>query len=80
MIYGEKAMESKEIADLVRGGILLAIALLMGVVLYKFYTVFPRMGISIKEIYYFPIAVIGAISWLSYSGLRIVISILRRTG
>jgi hypothetical protein len=70
-------MESKRIADLVRGGILLAIAILMIVLLHKFYQVLPRMGISVKQVYYFPIAVIAAICWLTYRGIRTIVSTLR---
>ena len=70
-------MESRQIADLIRAAILLAIAALMVVALLKFYAVLPRMGISVKEVYYFPIAVIGAICWLCYQGIRTLIAVFR---
>ena len=73
-------MESKRVADLVRGGILLAIAILMIVLLYKFYQIVPRMGISVKQVYYFPIALIGAICWLAYRGIRTIVTAFRNAG
>ena len=70
-------MESRKIADLIRAGILLAIACLMIVVLWKFYVALPRLGISVKDVYYFPIAVIGAICWLTYRGVRTLLAVFR---
>jgi hypothetical protein len=70
-------VESKRIADLVRGGILLAIAVSMAVLLHKFYQIVPRMGISIKQVFYFPIAVVAAICWLTYRGIRTIVATLR---
>ena len=73
-------MESQRIADLIRGGILLAIAVLMAVLLWKFYHLLPRMGISVKQVRYFPIAVIAAICWLTYRGVRTIVTTLRESG
>lgn len=70
-------MESRRIAELVRGGILMAIGLLMAVLLWKVYHVFPRVGISIKQVYYFPIAIIAAVCWLTYRGVSIVLTAFR---
>ena len=72
-------MDSRKISELIRGGVLLAIAVLLGVMLWKFYQVFPKAGISVKQVYYFPIFVIAAICWVTYRGIRIVITALRRT-
>jgi hypothetical protein len=73
-------LESRQLADLVRGGILLAIAVTMAVLLYKFYQVFPRLGISVKQVYYFPIALLAAICWLTYRGVRAIVTSLRDAG
>ena len=72
-------MDSRKISELIRGGVLLAIAILLAVMLWKFYQVFPKAGISVKQVYYFPIAVIAAICWVSYRGIKIIITALRRT-
>jgi hypothetical protein len=72
-------VESRQISELVRGGILLAIGALLGVLLWKFYQMAPRMGISIKDIFYFPIAVIAAICWFTYRGVRTIVTALRGT-
>jgi hypothetical protein len=73
-------MESSRIVDLTRGGILLTVAVLLGVLLWKFYQVFPQAGISVKSLRFFPIAVIGGICWVTYRGLRLILSALRNTG
>jgi hypothetical protein len=73
-------VESRQIAGLVRGGILLAVAVLLAVFLWKFYQVLPKMGISVKQIFYFPIALIAAICWVTYRGISIVITAFRDTG
>ena len=70
-------MESNKIGDLVRGGILLAIAILMAVLLGKVYFFLAARGIAIKDVIFFPIALIGAICWLTYRGLRAVVSAFR---
>ena len=72
-------MESRQLADVVRGGILLATAILLGVLLWKFYQVAPRMGISIKQAYYFPIALVAGICWVTYRGVKTIVTALRRT-
>ena len=72
-------MESRQIADLVRGGILLAVAVLLAVFLWKFYQVLPRMGISVKQVFYFPIAVIAAICWVAYRGIRVIVTAFKHT-
>jgi len=72
-------MDSRKLSELLRGGVLLATAILLGVMLWKFYQVFPKVGISVKEVVYFPIAVIAAICWVTYRGIKIVITALRRT-
>jgi hypothetical protein len=73
-------VESRQVADLVRGAILLAIALLMIVLLVRLYQAFPRMGISFKQVYYFPIAIIAAVCWLAYRGVRTILAAFRNTG
>jgi hypothetical protein len=73
-------MESRQIADLVRGAILLAIALLMIVLLVRLYQALPNMGISVKQVYYFPIAIIAAVCWLTYRGVRTILAAFRNTG
>ncbi|MFH1312179.1 MAG: hypothetical protein ABIJ00_03040 [Candidatus Eisenbacteria bacterium] len=73
-------MESRQIADLVRGAILLAIAVLMVVLLVRLYQALPRMGISVKQVYYFPIAIIAAVCWLAYRGVRTILAAFRNTG
>jgi hypothetical protein len=70
-------LESSKIGDLVRGGILLAIAVLMAVLLHKVYVFIVTRGIEFKDIIFFPIALIGAICWLTYRGLKAVVSALR---
>ena len=67
-------MESRRIADLVRGGILLANAILLVILLHKFYYALPRMGISVKQVYYFPIAIIAGICWLTYRGVKTIVT------
>jgi hypothetical protein len=73
-------LESRQLADVVRGGILLATAVLLGVLLWKFYQVAPRMGISVKQVYYFPIALVAGICWVTYRGVKTIVTALRRTG
>ena len=70
-------MESNKIGDLIRGGILLAIAILMAVLFAKVYYFLVDRGIAIKDVVFFPIALIGAICWLSYRGLKAVLSAFR---
>jgi hypothetical protein len=70
-------LDSNKIGDLLRGGILIAIAVLMAVLLAKVYTFLVARGIAIKDVIFFPIALIGAICWLSYRGLKAVVSALR---
>jgi uncharacterized membrane protein len=71
-------VDSRKISEIARGGVLLAIAILLGVMLWKFYQVFPEAGISVKQVFYFPIAVIAAICWVTYRGIRTIITALRR--
>jgi len=73
-------MDAKQIGDLIRGCILLAIAVLIAVLLVKVYTFLTARGISIKEVIFFPIALIGAICWLTYRGMKIALSALRDRG
>jgi uncharacterized membrane protein len=73
-------MDSKRIVDLTRGAILLAVAVLLGVLLWKFYRIFPEAGISVKNLRIFPIAIIGGICWVTYRGLKLILSALRNTG
>jgi hypothetical protein len=73
-------MEAYKIANITRGGVLLTVAVLLGVLLWKFYQVFPDAGISIKNVRIFPIAIIGGICWVTYRGLRLILSALRNTG
>jgi hypothetical protein len=73
-------VESRSIADLIRGAILLAIAVLMIVLLVRLYQALPRIGISVKQVYYFPIAIIGAVCWLTYRGVRTILAAFRNTG
>jgi hypothetical protein len=70
-------LESNKIGDLLRGCILLLIAIFMAVLLAKVYTLLVLRGIAIKDVIFFPIALIGAICWLSYRGLKAVVSALR---
>jgi hypothetical protein len=70
-------LESNRIGDLLRGCILLLIAVFMAVLLAKVYTLLVLRGIAIKDVIFFPIALIGAICWLSYRGLKAVVSALR---
>jgi hypothetical protein len=72
-------MDSNRIVDLTRGGILLAVAVLLGILLWKFYHVFPEAGISVKSFRIFPIAIIGGICWVTYRGLNLILSALRKT-
>jgi hypothetical protein len=73
-------VESRQIADLIRGAILLAIALLMIVLLVRLYQALPRMGISVKQVCYFPIAIIAAVCWLTYRGVRTILAAFRNAG
>jgi hypothetical protein len=73
-------MDSNRVVDLTRGGVLLTLAVLLGVLLWKFYQVFPEAGISVKSFRIFPIAIIGGICWVTYRGLRLILSALRDTG
>jgi hypothetical protein len=73
-------LESRQIADLIRGGLLLAVAVLLAVLLRKFYQIFPHVGISVKHVYYFPIAIIGGICWVAYRGIRTIVTALKDTG
>jgi uncharacterized membrane protein len=70
-------MESNKIVDITRGAILLTVAVLLGVLLWKFYQVFPQAGISVKNLRIFPIAIIGGICWVTYRGLKLILSALR---
>ena len=70
-------MESNKIGDLARGLILIAIAILMAVLLFKVYTFLVAREIAIKDVIFFPIALIGAICWLTYRGLKAVVSALQ---
>jgi uncharacterized membrane protein len=70
-------MESSKIVDITRGAILLTVAVLLGVLLWKFYQVFPQAGISVKNLRIFPIAIIGGICWVTYRGLKLILSALR---
>jgi len=70
-------LESNKIGDLIKGLILLAIAISMAVLLVKANAVLAARGIDIKDVIYFPIALIGAICWLTYRGLKAVVSALR---
>lgn len=49
----------------------------MAVLLAKVYALFVARGIAIKDVIFLPIALIGAVCWLSYRGLRAVVSALR---
>ena len=70
-------MESNKIGDLARGLVLIAIAILMAVLLFKVYTFLVAREIAIKDVIFFPIALIGAICWLTYRGLKAVVSALQ---
>ncbi len=70
-------MESNKIVDLLRGCIYILIAVFMAVLLAKVYAFLVARGIAIKDVIFLPIALIGAICWLSYRGLRAVVSALR---
>ena len=70
-------MESNKIGDLIKGLVLLAIAIGMAVLLIRVYSFMATRGIDIKDVVYFPIALIGAICWLTYRGLKAVVSALR---
>jgi hypothetical protein len=73
-------VQSRQVVEVVRGGILLAIAVLMAVLLHKFYQTFPRLGISVKQVYYFPIAIVAAICWLTYRGIKTIVAAFRKVG
>jgi hypothetical protein len=73
-------MEPSRIAEIVRGAILLTVGILLAVLLWKFYQVFPEAGISVKNVRIFPIAIIGGICWVTYRGLKLILSALRNTG
>ena len=49
----------------------------MAVLLIKVYIFMVTRGIDIKDVIYFPIALIGAICWLTYRGIKAVVSALR---
>jgi len=70
-------LESNKIGDLIKGLVLLAIAIGMAVLLIRVYSFMATRGIDIKDVVYFPIALIGAICWLTYRGLKAVVSALR---
>jgi hypothetical protein len=70
-------LDSNKIGDLLKGGILIAIAILMAVLLAKVFTFLSARGIAVKDVVFFPIALIGAICWLTYRGLKAVLSALR---
>ncbi len=70
-------MDSNKIGDLLRGGILIAIAVLMAVLLAKFHAFVSAQGIDVKDVIIFPIALVGSICWLTYRGLKAVVSALR---
>jgi hypothetical protein len=73
-------MEPNRIVDLTRGAILLTVGILLAVLLWKFYQVFPEAGISVKSVRIFPIAIIGGICWVTYRGLKLILSALRNIG
>jgi uncharacterized membrane protein len=73
-------MEANRLVDLARGAILLTVAVLLGILLWKFYHVFPQAGISVKSVRIFPIAIIGGICWVTYRGLKLILSALRNIG
>jgi len=72
-------VDSRKISELIRGGVLLATAVLLGMMLWKSHQVFPLIGISFKQVPYYPIAIIAAMCWVTYRGIRIIIIALRRT-
>ena len=73
-------MEANRLVDLTRGAILLTVGVLLGILLWKFYQVFPQAGISVKSVRIFPIAIIGGICWVTYRGLKLILSALRNIG
>jgi hypothetical protein len=73
-------MESSRIVDLARGALLLLVAVLLGILLWKFYQIFPSLGISVKSFRIFPIAILGGICWVTYRGLKLIMSAFRNTG
>jgi predicted PurR-regulated permease PerM len=72
-------LESNKIGELLRGAILIAIAVFMAVLLHKVHVFLTERGISIKDVIVFPIALIGAICWLTYRGVKAVVSAFRQT-
>ena len=70
-------MEGNKIEALVKGLVLIAIAVLMAVLLVKVYLFLQAREIAVKDVVFFPIALIGAICWLTYRGLKAVVSALR---
>jgi predicted PurR-regulated permease PerM len=70
-------LESNKIGDLLKGLVLIATAILMAVLLYRVYTFLEVRGIAIKDVIFFPIALLAAICWLTYRGLKAVVSALR---
>jgi len=73
----EGCLESRQIADVVRGAILLSTAALMIVLLLKLNSVMTKMGIPVRRVYYFPLAIVVATSWLTYRGLRTILAAFR---
>lgn len=67
-------MKPKQIAELIHGGILLAIAVMMAFLLVVFRQMIMRRGISIRSMPWFPVIVIGGIAWLAYRGTRVIIA------
>jgi len=69
-----KKLKPKKIAEIVHGGILLAIALMMGILLLQFRQIIVKQRISIASIRWFSAILIVAIAWLAYRGTRIILS------
>ncbi len=76
----EGYLKSRCIADTIRGAILLAVAALMIVLMFKFNSVMTKMGIPIRRVYYFPLAIVLATSWLTYRGIKTILAALRDSG
>jgi hypothetical protein len=70
-------LESRKIAGLVQGVVLLAVAVVLAVFLWRYFAVLPLIGKSVKTTYYFPIAITAGICWVTYRGIRIIVSAMR---
>ncbi|MGQ9603048.1 MAG: hypothetical protein ACUVUU_02450 [bacterium] len=67
-------MKPRKVAEIVHGGILLALAVMMGFLLFEFRQMVSKQGISSASIRWFPAVLVAAIIWLVYRGTKIILA------